>query len=114
MEVDGDIEVLRARKDGPVSFIVVKTSLVVIVDECADEAKLLDTACEFLNCGGRVRHGEHCPASETRRVFLDPCEEGIVGVLALSNICHDWNCGDDLFDNVAIVHVSKAQVGEGQ
>ena len=44
MEIDRDIEILGSSKERPVRFIVIKPALVVVVDEGADKAELLDTA----------------------------------------------------------------------
>ena len=44
MEIDRNVEFLGSSKERPVHFIVIKTALVVIVNEGADKAELLDIA----------------------------------------------------------------------
>ena len=55
MDVDGDVERLGSGEEGPVGFVVVEDAGVVVVDQGADEAELLDAPGQLVRRGGRVR-----------------------------------------------------------
>ena len=55
MDVDGHVERLGSGEEGPVGFVVIEDAGVVVVDQGADEAELLDAAGQLVGCGWRVR-----------------------------------------------------------
>ena len=55
MDVDGHVEFLSSGEEGPVGFVVIEDTGVVVVDQGADEAELLDAAGQLVGRGWWVR-----------------------------------------------------------
>lgn len=73
MEIDRNVELLGSREQGPVGFVVVEAALVVIVDQGADKAKLLNTASQLVGGGRGIRDRDRGPATKAGRMLLDGC-----------------------------------------
>ena len=86
MEVDWNIEFLGPRKKRPIGYVIIESTLVVIVDEGADETELLDSTSQFVGRGGWVRDWDCRPATEAGWMLADCCSKDIVRILALRKI----------------------------
>ena len=55
MKIYWNVHFLGSCKEGPVSFIVIETALVVIVNQGADKTELLNTTSQFVGRGCWIR-----------------------------------------------------------
>lgn len=99
MEIDGNVEFLRSRKEGPVGLVVIEMALVVIVDQGPDEAELLHTSRQLIRGGRRIRHWDRRPATKPRRMLSNCRCQNIVGILAFGKIVGTGTNGYDSIGN---------------
>ena len=86
MQIDRNVEFLCPCKQRPVGFVVIEAALIVVVDQGADKAELLDTASQLVGGGYWIRYRDRSPATETSGMFLDCCRQKIVGSLTLRKV----------------------------
>lgn len=102
MEIDGNVEFLGSRKEGPVGLVVIEMALVVIVDQGPDEAELLHTSRQLIRCGCRIRQRDGRPATKPQWMLLNCRCQNIVGILAFRKIVGTGTNGHESRPNDSI------------
>ena len=82
MQIDGDVQLLALRQDGPVLRVIQVGVAEIGVGVPTFEAQLLDAALEFLDGVIHVLGSERRPAAEAIGILGDGGGQDVVGVLS--------------------------------
>src|SRR3974377_891963 len=85
MQIDRYIERLRALEDGPIFLVVEERTLLMSVDHCALESKLLHAAFQLAGGLFGIGRRQRCKAGEASGMCIDRFVETLVGVTGHRN-----------------------------